>query len=547
MGAIAAYNPTGNSTAGTSGSFAGGSDGTTSAQLAAFQKSTTPAEFFSDPAYGITSAEQQFFLTNGQLNQQAADLASYVAMTQQERQSIQDQMVAIGALSTTAATGISNSTNVSAFKSLEGDAASQGTDVISFLTQNATPTAAIGSQISADLTKATESATAPTIVNQENPTTLSATLTSAFENALGYSPDQAQIQSFISQVQGQDASYAEGPRAAAQAEIAQAHSEDSALNKLGPDGIDSVISAYQAAVTGTKLPGAGTTQGPAQTNLEGTSPVFAANGTASIPVNQQTTATLPPGFPTPPGATNTTSTQMKPEGGLAGFANSLLGHGNQNVVTPQRVVTSKFDSTVMKKEKSGNQQIAPTHLAQPTSTTYGGAYALNQADWTEAQKLYPAAKKFTSPGLAPSSVQLGAFTSLLSNAYDANGGSWSKAISAIASGTPLGTSKGANLTAFGDSVASEVNNQITALQNQVNNDAVTVKTTAPDATAEADLAAKQSDPTGYTAAQDASWGEVLNKMLSGTTSMYDQSTSDTFTGPVAAEASTPTTVGAGAP
>jgi hypothetical protein len=538
MGAIAAYNPTGNSTAGTSGSFAGGSDGTTSAQLAAFQKSTTPAEFFSDPAYGITSAEQQFFLTNGQLNQQAADLASYVAMTQQERQSIQDQMVAIGALSTTAATGISNSTNVSAFKSLEGDAASQGTDVISFLTQNATPTAAIGSQISADLTKATESATAPTIVNQENPTTLSATLTSAFENALGYSPDQAQIQSFISQVQGQDASYAEGPRAAAQAEIAQAHSEVSALNKLGPDGIDSVISAYQAAVTGTKLPGAGTTQGPAQTNLEGTSPVFAANGTASIPVNQTTTAKLPPGFPTPQGATNTTSMQNAQSEFSQGLPN--IGGLGAPVTSRQPVVTSKFDSTVMKKEKSGNQQIAPTHLAQPTSTTYGGAYALNQADWTEAQKLYPAAKKFTSPGLAPSSVQLGAFTSLLSNAYDANGGSWSKAISAIASGTPLGTSKGANLTTFGDSVASEVNNQITALQNQVNNDAVTVKTTAPDATAEADLAAKQSDPAGYEAAQDASWGEVLNKMLSGTTSMYNQTSADTFTGPVAAEADTST-------
>jgi hypothetical protein len=75
---------------------------------------------------------------------------------------------------------------------------------------------------------------------------------------------------------------------------------------------------------------------------------------------------------------------------------------------------------------------------------------------------------------------------------------------------------------------------------------VTTKVTAPDATAEADLAAKQSDPTGYYAAQDASWGSVLNKMLSGTPDMYDQSSSDTFTGPVASEAEQPTMASAGA-
>jgi hypothetical protein len=101
-------------------------------------------------------------------------------------------------------------------------------------------------------------------------------------------------------------------------------------------------------------------------------------------------------------------------------------------------------------------------------------------------------------------------------------------------------------------VAAEVNNQITALQNQVNNSSVTVKVAAPDATAEANLAAKQSDPAGYEAAQTASWGSVLNKMLSGSPSMYNQSTADTFTGPVSAQmataqASAPTTVGAGAP
>jgi hypothetical protein len=195
---------------------------------------------------------------------------------------------------------------------------------------------------------------------------------------------------------------------------------------------------------------------------------------------------------------------------------------------------------------------APGPANAPNSTpTYGGTYALSAADWKKAQSIYSPASKYSTPGAAPQSVQLAAFSSLLTNQYDANGGSWSKAVASIASGSPFGTAEGTHLSAFGNQVAAEVNNQITAIQNQVNNDTVTTKVTAPDATAEANLAAKQSDPAGYEAAQTASWGSVLNKMLSGTTSMYNQSSSDTFTGPVSAQAMTsaqaaaPTTVGAG--
>jgi hypothetical protein len=548
------YNP---SSAGTTGSFAGGTNGNAQnsslTQIAAQIKTLTPTQFFA--AYDITSTEQAAYLSGTGLNINAAYLAYYMSLGQSERQAIQEQMVNVGELSQTEANGVNNSSALSAFKSLIGSSAAQGTNVLSYLDANASGTAGIGNQISANLTKAQENATQPIVASVENPTTLSATLTSAFENALGYSPDQSQIQSFINQVQGQDTTYAEAPRAEAQAQINLAHSENSALNKLGPDGIDQVISAYQAAVTGTNMPGAGTTQGPQLSQGQAVAPVMGSPNTAS-PITTPTSQQLPPGInPTGPGMT--TKEQYVPEGTIGNLVNSLVqpgnlfsGHGLQPTSTREEVTTVHGSKTTMK--KTGSAQIAPTHFNPQSSATYGGVYALSVADWKEAQALYPAAKKFSTPGGAPQSVQAGAFTSLLSNAYDQNGGSWSKAISSIASGTPFGSNEGSHLSAFGDQVASQVNDQITALQSQVNNDTVTTKVSAPDATAEANLAAKQSDPTGYYAAESASWGEELNKMLSGTSSMYNQTSADTFTGPVGAEAATasataPTTVGAGAP
>ena len=62
----------------------------------------------------------------------------------------------------------------------------------------------------------------------------------------------------------------------------------------------------------------------------------------------------------------------------------------------------------------------------------------------------------------------------------------------------------------------------------------------PDITAEANLAAKQSDPTGYEAAQVSSWGQELNQMLQGSPQYYNNASTDTFTGPVGAGLATGT-------
>jgi hypothetical protein len=483
----------------------------------------SPSAFFAE--YKISSTDEALYLDkSGGLNANAADLVWYQSLGQGDRQTLQQGMVTAGYLPAGDANGLASPTSLSAFQALMGFTTSvwgPGT-VSNYIDSVGGGIAGLQNQISANLTKAQEDATQPIVAEVENPTTLSADITAAFETALGYSPDQAQISSFINQVQGQDTQYAEAPRTEAQQQIDLAHSEESALNKLGPDGIDTVIQAYQAAVSGTKMPGAGTMQGPQIGNVPSGMPnQFPTPGT-QMPAGSgaRIQGQNEVGFNTLP--TQKTTNQIVPAGGLEGFLTS--GH----MGVDQKETTYQ--------QRPGG--IAPSLPAGSNTTpTYGGLYALSAKDWKEAQSDYAPAKKYSTPGAAPQSVQLGAFSAVLQAAYDSTG-SWSKAVSSIASGSPFGTAEGTHLSAFGDQVASEVNNQIEAVQYQVNNDTVTTKVSAPDAVAEADLAAKQSDPTGYYAAQDASWGSVLNKMLSGTPDMYDQTTSDTFTGPVQAQADT---------
>jgi hypothetical protein len=505
----------------------------------------SPAQFFQD--FNITtSTEQQLYVTNGKLNISAYDLAWYVSLPQQEKQTIQQELVNTGQLAASDANGLNNSTALSAWKGLIGLAQQQGTDAKTWISNqvaSSSGTNAIQNTISSQITAATKNLSAPLTITQTNPTTLAAQLTNAFDQALGYAPDQKQIQSFIDQIQGQETTYGSAPRAEAQAQITQAHAQESALNQLGANGLDSVISAYQAAVTGTKLPGAGTVQGP-------------VNGSVLNPATP-----VSPGTPTAGSALPAGDAFRYQGGNLVGADVLPKQTGTQQVNNPpgvtQDIKQSLYDvvNAATGGYLYGGQQqdfrdtthTAPTyaplvHNTMPyapanvtgSTNTHGGMFALSPQDWVEAKKLIPGLIKpnMTTPGLAPLAVQHAAISALLQNAYETNGNSWSKAISSIASGSPFGTAEGTHLSNFGDQVAAEVNNQITALQSQVNNDAITTKVTTPDAAAEASAAAKQADPVGYYAANSASWGNELNQMLTGAPLMYGQSTSDTFSGPV---------------
>ena len=494
---------------------------------------TNPAGYFFSH-FGVSSTEQGAYLnSDGTLNVlAAASLIYYEQATQAERQSIQDQMVTAGLISSSSATGLRTGTALSAFKDLIGTATAQGTDPMDWLDSNATPQNQIQEQISANLTAAQKALSAPETVNLENPTTLAATINQAFTQTLGFAPTEQQTQEFINGIQSQDATYANAPRAAAQAEINTAKSETAALDAMGPDDVDKVISAYQAAVSGTSLPGAGTTQGPAN----GASSAAAPEGHNFTGASDQVGANVQPTEQPSMGAT-----KQVPQGLISSIMYSLR-HNTFNV--PDKAVPT----SAMTAQQPALGTVPPLPNKMWGSSTYGGTYALSQADWTEAVKDYPPAAKYKTPGDAPQAIQQAAFTALLLKAYTANNNSWAAAVAAVASGTPFGQAKGVNVTQFGQQVASQVNAQIAALQNQVDTSSVTTKVTAPDAAAEANQAAKQSDPSGYEAAQTASWSEILNQMLQGSPTLYDQSTADTFTGPVGlGAATTPSTpVGANA-
>lgn len=524
---IATY---GTSSAGTGGTFPGASSTSLQGILGAYAhqlSGLTPAQFFAD--YHITSTDQGVYLTNGALNANAVYLAYYSSLNQNERQNIQEQMALAGLMPTSDATGVDNSASRDAFKALLGRTFSMGSNPFTYLEQNASGTNAIQSEISGTLSKAQEQLTGPVTATLTNPNTLAADITNAFDQALGYAPDQAQIQSFINQIQGQETNYAAAPRTEAKEMIAKAQGEESALNRLGPEGIDSVVRAYQAAVNGTGLAGAGTTAGPV---------------TGTAPLQREGFAT--PGTETPPGTAYRydaqgnqvgMNTQPTPKTTYKATHEGLIGQVISRF-TPGGVANQGDYMSTPTTAYTRQQQIVPPRPAGSANSVpvHGGLYALSGPEWQKAQSLYAPAKKYDTAGNAPESVQLGAFTALLQDAYDSNGGSWSKAVESLAQGTPLGAPKGTNLSSFATNLANQVNAQIESLQGQVNNQDVTVKVQAPDVTgaysAEAANAAKQADPVGYYAANYASWGEELNQMLAGAPLMYQQGTSDTFSGPV---------------
>ena len=482
-------------------------------------------------ARGITSTEQPFYMTNGKLNANAFELEQFYTSPEADRLSLQEDLVAAGLLTPADANGLPNSTAIAAFRAAQQNAMSLGLNVDSYLQQQGTGTNAIENQLASSTATLEKQATAPVTASLENPTTLAQALSSAVDQTLGYTPANMQtlINQFVSQIHGQDIANAEAPRTTAKDELAQIHSEQSALNKLGPDGIDSVIQAYQNAVHG--LPGG--PQGP-QVGMAGAGQVT-GGGIGISPPPTYTTSTAPAqqGFL---GAVehNVGNFVRNPLGAIEGQGNQQMG---QNVGTRQ-VTTPNIPPG----------RISPLTYSKAVPV-YGGEFALSPAQWKKAQSLFSPAKKYSSAGQAPQEIQRAAFTALLSQQYDSNGGSWSKAVQSVASGSPLGKAKGAGLQAFATGVASQVNNEITNLQNQVNNATVTTKVTAPDAQAEALAAAKAADPVGYYAANYGSWGDELSKMLYGSPLSTIQSTADTFTGPVGATSAvgTPATAAAPAP
>lgn len=564
--------------------------------------SLTAASFTSDYMNGSTSQAAQF-VTGNTVNAAGVQWIAYQLLPEADRVTLQQQMVTAGALSAAAVSGQASTTSNDAFRRLLGIAQSQSAPgkppipVGTLLAQaDENGIGPIQQQLSANVASATAEEAKPLAISETNPSTIEAAANQAWTQTLGYAPSASQLSGMVSLIQGQDASAQEAPRTAAKEEIAQSQTEESALNKLGPDGVDTVIAAYHSAVNGLGVPGAGTTQGPS-TGLVGAAgapapptPMRQPGGPTDANAPGPSTGTgtpapsgqFPSGQPGQPAAIGALSDLNRQVGalpaaiaqtgsdlqGAATAVRSGLSSAENSLGRTVEGIPNLFESWIKKSNPGLNPPSSsttttttpsapgatPTRASTPAASpatnypnfgayasSFGGMFALSPTEWKAAVALTPKAAAYTTAGAAPESIQLSAFTNLLLDRYQSNGNSWSKAIEQIAGGTDVGESKGAHLSSFATGVANQVDDQIKAVQSQVAAP-IDVKVTQPDIAAETNLAAKNSDPIGYAASNYSSWAGTMSQMLYGSPTTEQNPTSDTFTGPVspgAEAASTP--------
>lgn len=506
------------------------SSGLTAQQTAAFLQE-----------FGIDSTDEPTFINGNQLTQAGQALQDYGTASATDRLTAQQTLVAMGYLAPTDANGEINSAATTAFKAM----AATPNELPQYASALSNPTTPIQAQLNEQIAAGEKDVNTPVTVSLTPTATITQAITQAFNQNIGVTPSEAQINSFISQVQGQETGAQEAPRQQAQAEVAQAQTELTALKNLGPDGIDAFLQAYQQAVGGTG------TQGSQVGTLTATPAYGAQAAMTAEPINAQTGQPL--------GNGPTAQIPNAPSGVLGAIGHDIAGglvtagsfgrvaSPGGNTEAPGGVYGSRsvnFGATTT----GAGAAATPAVAAGPA---YGGIYALSPGEWKAAQTalgtstaLGKQAAQASSAGQASKAVQQAAAAALAQTLYDQydnysdvaiamSGGDPSKV-----SGTATGT-KTARQT-FAESIANATNTQLTTLQNEVNNQAVTTKTANPtstDISAEAAQAAKESDPVGYYAANAANWGSFLTKALYGTPLAEMQPTTS-FAGPVGSAAQT---------
>lgn len=545
----------------------------TSGSSGAFPQQMTATQLLL--SLGISSTDAALYLdTSGNLNARGTTLVQYLESPQASRQLVQAQLSNAGLLPAADATGDVNNTTTAAFTKALGEASSNNQSLNAYLAtigagtvqngQLSPSTGAIQQQISGNLSAAQKLADSSSVVtaDETNSTTLAAAINNAFNQALGYAPSQDQINAFVSAIHQQDVATAEAGidpvtglptpgsnKALAEAEIKRATSQESALNKLGPDGVDAFLQAYQQAVTGTHVPGAGSTVGP-QTGLQTSAPpAIQPPQVPNAPYPQPQTGTGTnrivgyteiPGYTSPSGDAQTLPTGPT-RVGITAAAQAMIDQQSGQPVPAS--LTKALPVAHLPRDWA--QVYAPS----ATTPLHGGVYALSPVEWKQAIDDYQNGKykgKYPTAGSAPLIVQQAAVREFSENLFTRYG-NWPDVAIALAGGTPgkgdnAPVLEGAKLTVnnFAKQVAARVNQQLEAIQNEVNQQpTITVKTSAPDYNAEASQAAKEADPIGYDAANFASVGDVMSQMIFGSPKMFDQTTADTFTGPVAGPSPAP--------
>jgi len=456
-----------------------------------------------ESAFGINSTDIPAYINGSQLTELGQALQWYGSLDQSDRQQAQMTLVALGYLTEADATGEASSTDLSAFKAMLG----QG-KLSDFQTALSDPTTAVQAQISTNLATAAKEQSAaqqPIVASLTDTNSANQTLSKAFEDALGYQPSADQMNTFVQSLHAAQESQAAGERdaeqQAASEETAQSKVQEDALQKLGPDGLDSFLSAYSNAIHGL-----------GQSN--------AVNGTVAAPgsVNPN-----PAGILNGPMGAPTTSTTQVGRSGLGALAGMFI---------PGMGITHSVTSTTQPAATTVNQPIA-TSGSKGSVPARGGIYALSPSLWQQAQQLYPAAAKYTTAGSAPQTIQTGAVGALAQHLFDTNGNSWSDVAISLAGGNPSNPTAGhvantsTNLQTFATGIANNVNSQIAALQNEANTQAApVVGKEAPNPEADALAAAESADPDQYIAHNMSLVEGTVQKMLYGTPQIEAQSTSN---------------------
>lgn len=523
---------------------------------------------------GVTSTELATYQTGASLNQKAYELVQYLRMDPITRQSVQQDMVNANILAATKATGMA-SDGLAAFKDAINLAGSAKIPV-AFWLANAQQNGIAGAEQTAlqEANKATASLQNPAAVQimNENPTTLSADVQQAWDQTLGYAADPSQISAFVNAIHAQDASYAEAGNAATKANdqqvLANTKAANTSLQALGIDGSTMFASLYQKALgQPATAPGvSGPTVAPGGLNING---VNAQGGTATATSPEGPTQ-MPPTSGAPANNVPVMSAQQAPQTGrsalpvtnlpsLAGIPQTaenvgkVIGdaagavgnalHSWLNPPDPSLVAAETHKVLTHSNAPKTGAPATQTTVRSTTSATppappavRSGLYQLTPALWQAALTQYgqPSANinAYPTEASAPIAVQQAAFNALSLHLFSQTN-SWASVTEQLQSGSP--TAKPTTTQQhYADSINSQINADVAGIQNGLNNQpVVTEKFTAPDATAEANAAAKASDPIGYTAANISSAGAVLQSMIYGNPVSELQNTSDTFTGPVA--------------
>ena len=200
--------------------------------------------------------------------QQAWD--SFNTMSTTQRKAIQQQMFGGGLLTKQSdVSGNVNPTSLSKWKSIVEESATSGNSVQAHL--DILGNSQVYNQIGTDLQKQSTSLqtaiSAPKSLSipLTNDAVLRAYVQASFAQALGHSPTEQQLQTFVSTFHQQEVSSGmtqlSEPRQYDQQQLSRDQGELSQLKALGPNGLDSFVQAYKTVMSGSGLPGANTPQG----------------------------------------------------------------------------------------------------------------------------------------------------------------------------------------------------------------------------------------------------------------------------------------------